>query len=307
MDPRRLIIFGTVVRAGSLGAAARNLGWTQPAVSQHVRALEREARQPLVVRGARGIVPTEAGRVLLAHADAVSARLRAAEAELAALADARSGTVRLAAFPTAGATLVARALAVLARDHPGVEVRLTDAEPPQALDLLAAGEVDAAVVFRYDDEPGETATPLVERELGEDGMRLVLPSGHPLAARSRLRLADLAGERWVGGCARCREHLVRVCGRAGFVPDVRHSTDDYVIVQSLVAAGLAVSLLPEAALEVVTRPDVEVRPVSGAGRRRISLVHHADAAAIPALRALTAALTPAPRRRPGPPSSAASS
>jgi DNA-binding transcriptional LysR family regulator len=291
MDVRRLLIFGEVIRAGSLGAAARTLGWSQPAVSQHVRALEREAGQPLLVRGARGVRPTQAGRVLLVHAEAVAARLRAAEAELASLADARSGTLRLATFPTAGATIVASAMAVLAREHPGVEIRLTDAEPPEALDALAAGGVDAALVFRYDDEPARIAAPLVEHEFARDGTRLVLPLGHPLLARGGLRLADVAGERWVAGCVRCREHLVRVCGREGFVPDIRHSTDDYVIVQSLVAAGLAVALLPETALAVVPRRDVGARPVDGAGYRRISLVHHGDAAAIPALGILRAALS----------------
>jgi DNA-binding transcriptional LysR family regulator len=292
MDPRRLLIFGSVVRSGSLAAAARELGWTQPAVSQHVRALERELRLPLVVRGARGITPTEAGLALLAHADAISARLRAADAELAALADARAGTVRLAVFPTAGATMVPAALAELAREHPGVEVRLTDAEPPEALDLLVAGDVDAAIVFRYDDEPPPVpAGPLAEHALGEEPMLLVLPAGHRLAARRRpLRLADAAGERWVGGCVRCRDHLVRAAARAGFAPDVRHSTDDYLIVQSLVAAGLAVALLPEAALRAATRPGVEIRDVTGGGRRRTSLLHHPDAARLPALRALLAAL-----------------
>lgn len=291
MDARRLLIFGSVVRSGSLAAAARELGWTQPAVSQHVRALERELRLPLVVRTARGITATEAGQALLAHADAVAARLRAADAELAALADARAGTVRLATFPTAGATIVPAALAILAQRYPGVEVRLTDAEPPQALDLLVAGDVDAAIVFRYDDEPAPvTPLPLAEHPLGQEAMRLVLPAGHRLASRRHLRLADAADERWVGGCVRCRDHLVRACARAGFTPDVRHSTDDYLMVQSLVAAGLAVALLPEAALRVATRPGVEVRDVAGGGRRHMALVHHPDAAGLPALRALLEAL-----------------
>ncbi|MGV8978961.1 MAG: LysR family transcriptional regulator [Cellulomonas sp.] len=294
MDAKRLLIFGTVARAGSLAAAARELGWTQPAVSQHVRALERELRMPLIVRGSRGTVPTEAGLALLGHANAIAARLRAADAEVAALAETSAGSVRLAVFPTAGATLVPAAMAVLARRSPGLEVRLTDAEPPQALALLRAGEVDAALVFRYDDEPaqpGGPASPLVEHPLGEDAIRLVLPAGHRLVGRQRIHLADLAEERWVGGCVRCREHLLRVCARAGFVPDVRHSTDDYVIVQSLVAQGLAVALLPELALQSMRHRGVEVHDgVVGAGIRRIALTHHADAGGIPALRALLAAL-----------------
>lgn len=291
MDAKRLLIFGTVARIGSLAAAARDLGWTQPAVSQHVRALERELRVPLVVRSARGIVVTEAGAVLLGHADALAARLRAADAEMAALADSTAGSVRLATFPTAGATLVPAALQAMDARTPGLEVRLVDAEPPQALELLERGDVDAALVFRYDDEPAPGGASLVHHALGEDRLRAVLPSAHPLAGRSRLGLADLADERWVGGCPQCSEHLLRVCARAAFVPDVRHSTDDYVIVQSLVAQGLAVALLPELALLSVRNPGVAVLDVADAGTRRLFLVHHADAAGIPALRALLSGLT----------------
>jgi len=284
------MIFGEVVRAGSLGAAARTLGWTQPAVSQHVRALEREAGVPLVVRGSRGITPTDAGRRLVAHAEGVAARLRAAEAELASLADARAGTVRLVTFPTAGATLVPAALALLARAHPGVEVRLTEAEPPEALAVVGAGDADAALVFRHDDEPVAPDRVLAGHDLGDEELCLVLPAGHPLVARSGVGLADLAGERWVAGCARCREHLVRVCARAGFVPDVRHGTDDYVMAQALVAQGLAVTVLPRAALDAARHPGVVIRPLADAGRRRVRVVHHRDATGSPSLAALVDAL-----------------
>lgn len=294
MDAKRMLIFGTVARAGSLAAAARELGWTQPAVSQHVRALERELRVPLIVRGAHGTVPTEAGLIVLAHANAVAARLRAADAEVAAIADSTAGSVRLATFPTAGATLVPTAMEVMVRRAPGLEVRLTDAEPPQALGLLDSGDVDAALVFRYDDEPAHSdrlVRALTDHPLGEDAIRLVLPAEHRLAGRQRVRLTEVAGERWVGGCVQCREHLMRVCARAGFAPDVRHSTDDYVIVQSLVAQGLAVALLPELALRSVRNRGIAVQDVDGVGIRRISVTHHPDAAGIPALRALVSALT----------------
>jgi len=297
LDPRRLLTFRTVVRAGSLGAAARALGWTQPAVSQQVRALERQVGVPLVVRGPRGITPTDAGRRLLEHADGLAARLRAAQEELATLADARAGTVRLATFPTAGAALVPGALVALARERPGVEVRLTEAEPPEATALVVAGEVDAALVFRYEDDPDVLDPALLRRPLTVEEMCLVVPPGHRLssgacsgAGSRRVRLADAAGERWVGGCRRCREHLLRACSRAGFVPDVRHSTDDYVLVQALVAQGLAVALLPRTALDVVHRADVVVRRVADGGRRRVDLVHHRDAAGGPALQALVEAL-----------------
>ena len=203
---------------------------------------------------------------------------------------------RLVRFPLLF-LIVPAALAALAVQRPGVEVRLTEAEPPEAIELVIAGDVDAALVFRYEDDPDVLDPALVRMPLMVEEVCLVLPPGHPLGrgkargtAGARVRLADAAGERWVGGCQRCREHLVRACARAGYVPDIRHVTDDYVLVQALVAQGLAIALLPRTALDVVRRPDVEVHRVAGVGRRRVDVVHHRDAAGGPPLQALLQAL-----------------
>src|SRR3954464_13808428 len=150
MDPRRLLIFRTVARAGSISAAARELGWTQPAVSQHLRALERAAGCALLLRGAGGVELTEPGRVLLARADALAVQLHMAEEELAELTALRRGRVRLAADPSPAAALGARAIAGLGARHPEIDVELTEVEPPEALALLATGDVDLALVFAYD-------------------------------------------------------------------------------------------------------------------------------------------------------------
>src|SRR5262245_9625840 len=154
MDPKRLLIFRDVARAGSISAAARSLGWTQPAVSQHLRALERSVGCALMVRGAGGVELTEPGRVLLARADAVAGQLHMAAEELADLTALRRGRVRLAAYPSAAATLVPRAVAGLRTRAPDVDVELTEAEPPEALGLIAGGDVDVALVFSYDGSPG---------------------------------------------------------------------------------------------------------------------------------------------------------
>lgn len=165
LDPRRLLVFAQVARCGSLAAAAHALGLTQPAVAQHVKRLERDAGCDLVVRTPRGITLTEAGRSLAGHADAVTARLRAAREDLIALTDLRAGRVRLAALPTACATFVPAALARLQAHTPGLDIRLTEAEPPQAHQLLAAGDVDLAVTFNYDNLPTDASpatTPLFD-------------------------------------------------------------------------------------------------------------------------------------------------
>lgn len=292
MDVRRLLIFRAVAHRGSIAAAARDLGWTQPAVSQHLRQLEREARTPLVVRQSRGIDLTEAGRVALEHADAIAARLHTAEQELAALADLSAGTVRVAAFPSASAVLVPRALSAITARHPGLDLQLEEAEPPEALQLVRAGDVDLALSFSYPEaaDDGDSGG-LVREAVGRDLIDVVLPRDHQLARRRRLSLADLAGERWIAGCVRCRDHLLNVCAAAGFQPDIRHTTDDYVVVQALVAQGLAVSLLPRLALASYTHPDVVTRPVKAAGERTVYLLHHQAANRTPAVAAVIAGLT----------------
>ena len=287
MDVRRVLIFRTVAREGSLSAGARALGWTQPAVSQHLRALEREAGGPLLLRGSRGVELTEAGRRLLVHADAVADHLDAARAELDELAQLRTGSARLAAFPSASAVLVPAALAALARTAPQVEVRLVEAEPPEAAALVRGGRVDLALVFGYSEDPAEES--LVAVELGREPVRLVLPAG---TAPPR-DLAALADATWVAGCERCRGHLVACCARAGFEPDVRHETDDYVVVQGLVARGLALAVLPESALRAFRHPGVDVVDLPELGARRIDLLHRRGLQRVPAVAALMGALTEA--------------
>jgi molybdate transport repressor ModE-like protein len=289
MDPRRLMIFREVARSGSISAAARELGWTQPAVSQHLRALERRAGCALLLRSSAGVELTEPGRVLLARADAIAGQLHMADEELATLNDLRRGRVRLAAYPSAAATLVPRAVAGLRRRHPGVDVALTEAEPPEAVALLEAGDVDLALVFGYDGEP-VAGGGWQWRPLATEPVDLVVPPGHPLARRRGLTVRHLATEPWIVGCVRCREHAVALCAEASFEPDVRHVTDDYVVVQNLVAVGIGIALLPRSALDAFRHPEVEVRESPVFGSRTFGIVHRAGAETVPATAALVAEL-----------------
>lgn len=303
MDARRLLIFREVARAGSISAAARALGWTQPAVSQHLRALERSVGAALLLRGAGGVELTEPGRVLLARADAVAAQLHMATEEMAELTALRRGRVRLAAYPSAAATLVPAVLARLRTAHPDIDVELTEAEPPEALALLAAGDVDVALTFSYGPEP-ETAPGQRRLPLGEEPVLLVLPEEHPLVASTDTDgtgetegtdgsggtaapgpgLARLAEEDWVVGCERCRAHTLQRCDEAGFRPRVRHVSDDYVVVQNLVALGLGVTLLPRSALAAYRHP--RVRTLPGYGSRRLAAVLRDGADSVPATASL---------------------
>ncbi len=288
LDPKRLLVFREVVRAGSISAGARSLGWTQPAVSQHLAALERSVGMPLLLRGPRGVEATEPGRALLTHADAVAARLADARAEVDAFADRATGRVRVAAFPSGAAVMLPPALRRLTDEHPHLRVDLTEAEPPEALELVRAGDADVALTFSYgaaeDIGPDVLAT-----TVGSDEIRLVLAREDPLA-RSAPRPEDLAEAVWIAGCPRCRAHLLQTAEAAGFSPDIRHTTDDYVLVQSLVAQRLGVALLPETALRAYTHPGVVSLPAAGTRARRHQVVHRAGAQHLPAVSAVVAAI-----------------
>ncbi len=146
-----------VARYGSVTAAARALNYAQPSVSHHLARLEAETGTKLIQRAGRGIRLTDAGRLLAERGAEVIGRLDAAENELAAYTGLRAGRLRLAAFPSALGTIVPAAAAMLRGHSDRVDLRLTEAEPPEALRMLRAGYVDMALVFRYSPEPAGTA------------------------------------------------------------------------------------------------------------------------------------------------------
>jgi molybdate transport repressor ModE-like protein len=315
MDPRHLRVLRAVARSGSYSAAARELGYSQPAISQQMRALERSVGAALTVRSGRQTQLTEAGRALLRHTPAILASLTAAQDEVAAIGGLRGGRVRIVSFPSGSAALVPAAIASLAERHPGLRVTLEEAEPPESVASLRAGDVDVALTFRYpppdpagaltvDQLPG-AAKPaeigladLTDTPLLTDHLVAVLPAGHPLAGRAETTLADLADERWIAGCPRCRGHLVAACARAGFSPNIAFATDDYVAVQGLIAAGLGVGLVPDLALRSHQHRGVAVSGVRPALSRDIGALTLPDLTTTPGVRAVLAALRAAVSRLP---------
>jgi len=272
----RLRVFQQVTRHGSLAGAARALAYSQPAVAHHVAELERELGTPLVVRHGRGVRLTEAGVALAAHADAVLSRLDAAREEVAAIAGLRAGRVRIAAYPTAAATLVPGALAALRADFPAVEASLQELEPPEALAALRAGDIDIAVTFRYDEASPEADRDLAATPIGHDPIDIVVPAGHRSAGRKRHRLGELREETWVAGCDRCRSHLVTTCQGAGFSPAVAFTTDDFVTQQALVAAGLAVAAMPRSTLRAHADAGVRAAPCPELSQRHVEVIVAGD-------------------------------
>jgi DNA-binding transcriptional LysR family regulator len=273
----RLKVLVAVARHGSVTAAARALNYAQPSVSHHIARLEAETGTQLLERVGRGIRLTEAGRLLAERAEEIIGRLDSAEAELAAHVGLREGRVRLAAFPSALGTLVPAAAARLAAETPGMEFMLTEAEPPEALRMLRAGYVDVAVVFRHYQHDLDSAPP----EPADEGTRgvLLLDEGIHLvtavanAPAPAAGLAPYATSRWIAGCERCRSYLVRQCEAAGFTPKISFTTDDYVAVQALVAAGLGVTTLPELCLRAARHPGIATTTLPGARRHVFAMTY----------------------------------
>jgi len=303
LDVTRLRVLVAVARHGSVTAAARALNYAQPSVSHHIARLEAETGASLLQRAGRGVQLTDAGRLLAERAAEIIGRLDAAEAELAAHIGGREGRVRLAAFPSALGTIVPAAAARLEAESPGMELMLTEAEPPEVLHMLRAGHVDVALTFRHHQQDATPAPLGVDGE-GIRGLLLLdeqvylvtaadataTPPGKPgePAAPARFAapvpsatsgtsrppdLAAYAEYRWITGCADCRAPLIRQCAAAGFTPKIAFATDDYVAVQALTAAGLGVTTLPGLALRAARHPGIRTAALPGARRHVFAMTY----------------------------------
>jgi DNA-binding transcriptional LysR family regulator len=261
LNVARLKILREVAYRGSFSAAADALSYTQSAVSQQIAALEAETGMALLERHPRGVSLTAAGQMLVGHAEGILARLESAEAALSAIAGLRGGRLRMASFPTAGATLMPLAIAIFRARHPDVELTLAEGEPEQITPRLRAGELDLALLFEFVESP--LPDDIARVELLEDPLFLALPRDHALAHKRKLRLEHLSQEAWVqtSSSSPCARHVVRSCHAAGFEPRVSFESDDYQTVQGLVAAGVGVALIPELALSVL-REDIVIRALS---------------------------------------------
>lgn len=253
LDVRRLEVLKAVVDTGSVTGGAAVLGYTPSAVSQALAALEREAKTPLFERVGRGIRPTQAGVLLAERADALMAHLRDTEVALDALRSGQAGRVRLAAFATAGAALVPRALAQFTQDHPGIDIDVTMVETDEALRGLRAGHMDVAVVATHE-KVADLKRDLLYSLLVQDPYRLVLPRSHTAASSRTVELTSLRDDAWIStASARCNclETVTSACARAGFTPRFALEADEFATTVGFVAAGLGVAMVPMLALTAV--------------------------------------------------------
>ncbi|MEU1813587.1 LysR family transcriptional regulator [Streptomyces roseifaciens] len=281
-DSRHIKTFHAVVTAGSYSAAARVLGYTQPAITQQMKALERSVGTPLFTRVGRRMRLTEAGEALSRHAETILDTLTAAQQQMSSLTRLRAGRVRVCAFPSASATLIPEALARLAADHPGIRVELLEGEPPDSIRRLVRGECDITLAFTYPGLHEQVPEELVEIPLMEDQLTVLMPIGHPLARRRAVQLADLSEERWIAGCLRCRTNFLHECAEVGFAPDIAFTTDDNLVVQSLVAEGLGIAMMPGLVLSFMRHDRITGRALDPASRRQVSAYVLRDHLRIPA-------------------------
>ncbi|WP_408898917.1 LysR family transcriptional regulator [Nocardioides sp. R1-1] len=284
--------FLAVRRLGSLTAAAAELGYTQSAISRQVAALEREVGQPLLERGARGVVPTAAGEAFAQHARAAVA---ATDRALRAAREASGGgrVLAVGATPSAAAGLVPAALRALGTTPWSLATGLSS----ELEELVATGALDLAVVT--DAPPGLADDDrLVRHAIGSDPMCVVVPAGHPAAVRPPRPadtgegppgLAAFAGETWVEDNDGSAALLRGAAARAGFVPRIELAAADLVGKVALVAAGHAVALVPGLLVPALRR-DVVAVPVAEAPTRGLYATLTAGPPVAPAATRMVAAL-----------------
>jgi DNA-binding transcriptional LysR family regulator len=241
LDVRRLRTLREVALHGTIRAAAESLQFTPSAVSQQLSALEREVGCELLERRGRSVHLTAAGRVLVERAEPILAQLADAEAEAKVVAGADEPPVRIAAFASAAATIVAEAVAAGTLD-----AHILEADPRVGLARLKAGEVDVAILWEYDFVPLRVSGTVELVPLFDDPIDVVMPRSHQAAAGPDVELADLADEPWINStsASSCHPFLLRACVAAGFEPRIAAETVDHRTLHHLVASGVGLAVIP---------------------------------------------------------------
>jgi DNA-binding transcriptional LysR family regulator len=314
LDVRKMLLLRELARLGTIGAVARAQFCTPSAVSQQLRALEREAGLPLIRRAGRRVELTTAGAELADRAGPVLALLEEAAAALAAARQELAGELRIGAFPTAVRTVLPAALVALGAEHPRLELHVTELDPAGVPDALRSGLLDIALVHEYDyvpatPDPALSTQPLLtetvflaraagSRPRGVSGGRPPAAAprggsggrpGRPTLSAGSSAVVACRDQPWIAGSPGTLCHLmtVRLCQAAGFTPRIRHYADDFGAVLTLVAAGQGVALVPELALSD-RPPGVQLTALPA--RRRTLVASRAGGSGHPAVAACAAAL-----------------
>jgi DNA-binding transcriptional LysR family regulator len=288
LDVRRLRLLRDLAHLGTIAAVAQAHTYTPSAVSQQLAALEREAGVPLLTRTGRRVALTPAATVLVQHAEEILASLERAAAAVTAARAGLSGSLRIGAFPTAVRTLLPAALVALGRDHPRLDLMVTELDPVAVPNALRERRLDLALGHDYDVVPVQPDPGLDTVPLLEETVYVAIASADGGAAGAD-PVRDARHASWIIGSpgTLCHTLAIQTCRTAGFAPRVRHHADDFVTVLALVAAGQGVALVPQ--LAVGEHPDgVHLIPLTI--RRRTHIAYRRGAGDHPAVAAGVAAL-----------------
>ncbi len=285
VELRHLAALRAIAETGTFGRAAASLGYTQSAVSQQIASLERAVGEQLIERpgGPKPVSLTEAGRLLLRHAQAIVARLESAKADLEALAAGEAGPLRVGAYQSIGQRILPAVIRRFSADWPRVDLRITEASVDQELfDLIERGELDLTFAdYSLWEGPFETT------DLLRDPYVLLVQADSPLAARSTApRLAEIA-ELPLIGFRQCRSIAILQSHfeERGLRPEYVFRSDDNGIVQAMVSAGLGVAVVPRLTVDPHD-PTCVALPLEGVvPPRRLVLLWHRDRYRSPAARA----------------------
>jgi DNA-binding transcriptional LysR family regulator len=301
MIDHRLQVLRSVEAHGTVTAAAASLGYTPSAVSHQLRTLARDLGVTLLLPDGRNVRLTPAARLLSRRAPELQALWEDIRGEVATQEGVGLGQLRLAGFSTAAAALLPPVVARVGARHPRSTFRIIEADPEVCFALLDADEADVAVVVATASLPPSTDPRYEQRHLLDDPLDVLLPLSHPLAGRRSVPLRALADERWVLDRPGRPHHqlVLTACAEAGFVPTVAHEASEWDTGAALVAAGLAVALVPRLARvpggEELTRVRLEGDPSPArhvlTAVRRGSSGQPEISAALAALTSLAAAAT----------------
>lgn len=295
IDLASLRALKAVDQHGSVVGAAEALGFTPSAISQQIKRLERQSGVELLERVGRGVILSGTGRLLVAEGDRIAADLERLESDLHAHAGDVTGEVSLVGFSTAVRGLIGPVVARLMHDHPGLRIRLDEVEPWDAIDQVATGQADVALVHRWGDVVLSIPGHLDRRTVHRDEAEVILTTDHPLADRAFLTPADLVEERWIAtpeGTI-CRQWLSRMYAGTGHLPLIEHTSMEFASHLALVQAGLGIALIPGLGRGPLPTGTVAVPVRDPAPTREALAVWRRSQDRSPAVRALVEALAEA--------------
>ncbi|WP_405786216.1 LysR substrate-binding domain-containing protein [Streptomyces sp. NBC_01367] len=295
LDIRRLHMLKTVAARGSITAAAQSLALTAGAVSQQLATLQHDVGVDLLRPDGRTVALTEAGRVLLEHADRIFAAVEEAECAIAAAKGTVGTTATLAALPSTVARIVAPALTALGTHHPQLTVTCLVTDQAQ-LRELRLGTVDVVLGQRYHHLPDTAPRGIDISPLLDDPLLVVTAADQ--AGEGPIALRDLATHSLAvpPPATDCGQAILRACHQAGFTPTTRYVTADIAAQLTLARAGLATALVPRTAIDPAT-PGIRTAPIEDHSIRRLlfAATRHTEAST-PTTAAVVAALLAAARQ-----------